>query len=157
MGFTLIELLVVIAIIGILSSVVLASLSSARAKARDAQRASDMHAVIEAFELYANDHNNNYPVATATGDAACGGAGYCLATIINASLVPAKYIAKAPADPTYANTGTNYRYCSGGGNSYAVIRYSEKISNWCIPQTPFIPYHSCGSAPNTWDTFPSCQ
>ena len=50
-GFTLIELLVVIAIIGLLSSVVFASLNSARAKARDARRVSDLKQVQTALAL----------------------------------------------------------------------------------------------------------
>ncbi|NTV22448.1 MAG: prepilin-type N-terminal cleavage/methylation domain-containing protein [Candidatus Yonathbacteria bacterium] len=59
-GFTLIELLVVIAIIGILSSVVLASLNSAREKSRDAKRVSDIKQLQLALELY-YDTNQEYP------------------------------------------------------------------------------------------------
>lgn len=63
-GFTLIELLVVIAIIGILSSVVLASLNSARQKSRDARRVSDIKQLQVALEL-SFDSDGNYPAALA--------------------------------------------------------------------------------------------
>lgn len=51
-GFTLIELLVVIAIIGILSGVVLNGLQSARSKAQNAKRLSNVDQIHKALELY---------------------------------------------------------------------------------------------------------
>ncbi|MFT5179918.1 MAG: prepilin-type N-terminal cleavage/methylation domain-containing protein [Candidatus Paceibacteria bacterium] len=59
-GFTLIELLVVISIIGLLSSVVLASLETAREKARNSQTIQNIDAYRTAAELYRND-NGSYP------------------------------------------------------------------------------------------------
>lgn len=57
-GFTLIELLVVIAIIGLLSSVVMASLNQTRAKARDARRMSDIQEINKAIQLYIADNDH---------------------------------------------------------------------------------------------------
>lgn len=92
-GFTLIELLVVIAIIGILSSVVLASLNSARAKSRDARRIADVKQIQTALELYYDASSSSYPVDIY---ASSGG----LAT---------QYIPVVPKDPS---TGANYPYKS---------------------------------------------
>lgn len=60
-GFTLIELLVVISIIGVLSSIILGSLSDARASARDARRLSDIKTIQTALEVYALQNNGLYP------------------------------------------------------------------------------------------------
>ena len=63
-GFTLIELLVVIAIIGILSSVVLASLNSARQKGQDAAIKSNLNNMRAQAEMYFD--NNEYSYGTAS-------------------------------------------------------------------------------------------
>ncbi|HEY9582960.1 MAG TPA: type II secretion system protein [Candidatus Paceibacterota bacterium] len=90
-GFTLIELLVVIAIIGILSSVVLASLNTAREKARDARRISDIKQLQLALELSADDNDGNYPLTLA-------------------ALATAGYISVIPTDPS---DDSQYLYASG--------------------------------------------
>ncbi|MBW7960444.1 prepilin-type N-terminal cleavage/methylation domain-containing protein [Patescibacteria group bacterium] len=55
LGFTLIELIVVIAIIGMLSALLLPNFMSARERARDSQRKSDLTQIQKALEMYSQD------------------------------------------------------------------------------------------------------
>ncbi len=55
LGFTLIELLVVISIIGLLASLAVYNINSARIKARDARRKADLNSLVKALNLYADD------------------------------------------------------------------------------------------------------
>ncbi len=75
-GFTLVELLVVISIIGLLSSVVFASLNNARMKARDAKRLSDMKQIQTALELY-YDKYGFYPNPRSSGTGAYNETAVC--------------------------------------------------------------------------------
>ncbi len=95
-GFTLIELLVVIAIIGILSSVVLASLNSARKKGRDARRIADVKQIQLALEL-AYDASGAYP-----------------ATLSTSTLVTPGYIAALPSDPSNQRAYSYQPYAASG-------------------------------------------
>ncbi len=79
-GFTLIELLVVIAIIGILSSVVLASLGSARTKAKIAAFKAEASALVPVAISYCDDNaSGSYSYASTTtftsGSITCTAAG----------------------------------------------------------------------------------
>lgn len=108
-GFTLIELLVVIAIIGLLASVVLLALNSARAKSRDAKRLADVRQIASALELYFND-NNAYPTGT----------NGVLGNLSAVGLSP-KYIGLIPAAPTPADSNSSQTCASTalkGSNNY---------------------------------------
>lgn len=110
-GFTLIELLVVIAIIGLLSSVILASLNGARKKGRDARRSADLKETQLALELYYSN-NGSYPVLTVVNTTQSG-----FATAL-AALTTEGDIPTIPSDPNagfyaYKTTAGGTFYCLG--------------------------------------------
>ncbi|MFZ3011511.1 MAG: type II secretion system protein [Minisyncoccia bacterium] len=110
-GFTLIELLVVVAIISLLSSVVFASLNSAREKARDARRISDLHQIQVALEMYFNDYNR-YPIATSWVYSYSSGW-----DTLQTALAP--YIDSLPRDPI--NTAAGGPWSVGDYYNYAFL------------------------------------
>ena len=141
-GFTLIELLVVIAIIGLLSSVVLASLNSARTKARDAKRLTDFRSVQLAMNLYYDEHGD-YPRVPFS----------CCSSLNHnqhfedmvTELVNEGFISAVPQDPRH-NSGRYYmHYYYGNPTGALLVTYLESIA----PTTDG-PFNSCRPTTNNW-------
>lgn len=95
LGFTLVELLVVVSLIGVLSTLVLANLNSARERARDAQRKSDLRNIQTALRLYYND-TGGYPTASGGNIVACSGTCTWGQPWINGTVT---YMGTLPKDP----------------------------------------------------------
>lgn len=115
-GFTLIELLVVIAIIGILASVVLASLNTARVKGKDAKVKSEMSGLRAAAELFYDSNSASYLGLFASNNTCNGGAG---ATSTD------QYI-----DSIAAESGGEA--CFSTGTGYAVVATLPGGGFWCV-------------------------
>lgn len=108
-GFTLIELLVIIAIIGILSSIVLVSLNTARTKAKDTQRVTELRELSKALTAYFVD-TGSFPPNVYSGVEVRSNDPNFLPMLVSGG-----YISRIPPGPA----GNDYAYYNYGSGSAA--------------------------------------
>lgn len=141
-GFTLIELLVVISIIGLLSSIVLTSVNSARKKGRDARRIADIRQIQTALEFY-YDKYGYYPgsgeCGASTPNSGWSNSMECLSSgrwLRDSASNLAEFLPSDPIDPLNQNNWPRgaYYYFSlgyGGPKQWYMIVYA--LENYPYP------------------------
>ena len=120
-GFTLIELLVVIAIIGILSSVVLASLNTARGKGANVAVKSNLNNLRAAAELHYDNTSNSY-------------SGFCA----SATAVAAMASAATAGGGTLGASSNDCNDAAGAWAAYSLLKVAEGTTVlWCVDSTGY--------------------
>lgn len=105
-GFTLLEVLVVIAVFMILASIILSSMATAKARARDVRRKEDLNEIRKALELYQSD-NQEFPGISGTPNCLSG----CNSTEVQPWIpgLTSEYIPTVPLGLSNSAT-SRYRY-----------------------------------------------
>ena len=148
-GFTLIELLVVIAIVGVLASVILASLNSARGKAHDARRVSDFKNMNLAMQLY-YDKYGRYPTSPNNySSGSCGPTNTHQESfeVVAQTLVDEGFLGAVPKDPG-SNCYMLYDYGRGSSPGQIMVAVLESIN-----ATTEGPYGSCRPFTTNWCSY----
>ncbi len=156
-GFTLIELLVVIAIIGVLSSIVLSSLNTARNKGNDAAVKSNLDQARTQAELFYDANGNHYVTSAGATNDVCSETGSVggVNGIYKSVLAAAQSAGLNTVNNTLSNGGaTNQSTChscyageSGGATSCGTSKElwaaeaplkSSPGTLWCVDSTGFV-------------------
>lgn len=136
-GFTLIELLVTIAIIGILASIVMAGVSTARTKSQDAERRTTLKILQNTLEVYYSTHDA-YPVTAGWSGVSVNG-GSKTTSGVNAyipNLTPT-YLPELPKDPAGFTTGWSGYLYQSDGQSYKILNHISGIATFPPSTDPF--------------------
>ena len=120
-GFTLIELLVVVAIIGMLSSILLASMASARNKASDAAIKSNLRNLVVQAAFYQSNEGDYGSTFSAATCPTSGSTMFYADSNIRALITAAK------------NAGGGGSRCASNGTNFAVsVELRSSTNHWCV-------------------------
>jgi type II secretory pathway pseudopilin PulG len=129
----------VIAILAILSAIGVSNFQSARIKARDVSRKSDLQTVSKSLEAYVNDHRA-YPLSSSDGEIICkSDNSSCEWGSEFSDTTGTIYAATLPQD----SSGASYRY-SSNGSSYTLYAFLENENDPAVVDIE--PAVACGAA-----------